>query len=691
MYVETTGQYPNLKYTYRGTEAEILASTPKVDQRVEAFTTDKTPARKYDWLGTAWSFDAGSDVEPGSPSSPFASVAELSAALPTGPSDGVGGTAWYLDPASPIGRLQAMWKGAAWSGGYVPGGASYAPSIPTTPYSGFVTIAQYPGSMLSWDAAQGKNTGTLGSSFADFGAVQAVPVTYLALGVTAQYHEVGKVWETEYTAAGWVRSAAYSPLTNWSNTSKHPELLAMGCVAAWDFDSSSPTEFVSKIGKPHRLVSAGTDATTIDTSDGPVSGKSLVLNGTSSFLRLLAEDAGSLSLSGLSGKCTVLALVKKTALNAIGFVAGIWQENNNDSRRQYGLFVDLPMYGGDNKVCGHVSKTGGASPNIPYSRDCSANKEWIYPGEWQLVAMTYDGATAKSYLHGRFEEVPSYTEPGAPNGEGLTYAKNPYNFALGLNNTRVGDFTVGAVRLTAGMSNFFGGKIGALAVFADALTQKQINAAATTLLAGSATPVVWYPFRWQNFPTDTNHSIGAFSTGKTYYDTTCLNGTTEELANPNGRGFRLTKISGNDSFIYRSATETTPPNVIWIDPQTFGIPFSKAKSISIVSNNGQKGTATRFCLKIGADWYALSPKFYSAAAHASGADWSGAETFALTLNANTTGVKLKINPGVELSESAQAVTISTLTGDIEALGLYVTGQIGGSETPVRFRDLKLFA
>lgn len=67
MYVETTGIYPNLKYTFRGTEAEILASTPKADQRVEAFTTDKTPALKYDWLGTKWSNDAGADVAPGSP------------------------------------------------------------------------------------------------------------------------------------------------------------------------------------------------------------------------------------------------------------------------------------------------------------------------------------------------------------------------------------------------------------------------------------------------------------------------------------------------------------------------------------------------------------------------------------------------------------------------------------------------
>lgn len=61
-----------------------------------------------------------------------------------------------------------------------------------------------------------------------------------------------------------------------------------------------------------------------------------------------------------------------------GFLGGIWQENNNDPRRQYGLFVDLPVYGGSEQVAGHVSFEGGATTGYPYSRDYSANTTRFY-------------------------------------------------------------------------------------------------------------------------------------------------------------------------------------------------------------------------------------------------------------------------------------------------------------------------
>lgn len=45
-----------------------------------------------------------------------------------------GDKAWYLDPASPIGRYEAMWEGEAWGSGYLPN-LSTAPGSPSSPFA----------------------------------------------------------------------------------------------------------------------------------------------------------------------------------------------------------------------------------------------------------------------------------------------------------------------------------------------------------------------------------------------------------------------------------------------------------------------------------------------------------------------------------------------------------------------------
>ena len=87
--------------------------------------------------------------DPGSTGTPYPSRAALDgiAFLPA-----KGDTAWYKDPASPIGVLQATWEGAKWSGGYIPGGASYAPGSPSNPFPDAAArnawAAQNPGGLV---------------------------------------------------------------------------------------------------------------------------------------------------------------------------------------------------------------------------------------------------------------------------------------------------------------------------------------------------------------------------------------------------------------------------------------------------------------------------------------------------------------------------------------------------------------
>jgi len=193
-----------------------------------------------------------------------------------------------------------------------------------------------------------------------------------------------------------------------------------------------------------------------------------------SHLSLAAANVGRLNIGLTSNLVTVAAWVYATDTNA-GFVGGCWQEDDADPRRAYGLFYDLATYGGNDSVCMHVSKLGGASPNLPYSRDYSCSLELITRGQWHFYVGTYDGAQAISYLDGKGSSYKNYTEPAAPTGEGKTYDKNPYLFSLGLNNKPC-DFTVGGVTMSAGIGNYMTGRVSKLRVWGTALTPQQVQA-----------------------------------------------------------------------------------------------------------------------------------------------------------------------------------------------------------------------
>ena len=206
---------------------------------------------------------------------------------------------------------------------------------------------------------------------------------------------------------------------------------------------------------------------------GPLSGYAAVFDGQQHYLTLPAALRGRLNCAGPGAQVTVVAWLRRERFQH-AFIAGIWQEDDHDPRRQYGLFVHLPLYGGRDNVCGHVSRFGGASPGLPYSRDYAANLTPVPLGQWVMASFTYDGCEVRAYLNEQFEPRPSYTEPGPPQGQGLSYAKNPYAWPHGLGDHQ-GDFTVGAVRLTRGMANHFAGHLGGLAVFDRALVASEIS------------------------------------------------------------------------------------------------------------------------------------------------------------------------------------------------------------------------
>lgn len=245
-----------------------------------------------------------------------------------------------------------------------------------------------------------------------------------------------------------------------------------GLVAYWDFAGNNGLS--SKGSKEeHTLVPVG-NVLLVDDADA-LSGKAIVLDGES-FLKIPYEQTGSLNVK--SGKVSVLAWVKKQENSKIGFVAGMWNEYENGGKRQYGLFVSLPMYNGHNQVCGHISRKGGATYPFPYSIDYSASAQKVPFEQWTLVAFTYDGRHIRSYVDGKFgyrnPELINHTKGFKEYPNGLVQSKNPYYFPDGIGDNG-SDFTVGAVRLKRGMGNWFKGKIGAIAVYNRALLEKEIS------------------------------------------------------------------------------------------------------------------------------------------------------------------------------------------------------------------------
>ncbi|MDO5571388.1 MAG: LamG-like jellyroll fold domain-containing protein [Bacteroidales bacterium] len=244
-----------------------------------------------------------------------------------------------------------------------------------------------------------------------------------------------------------------------------------GLIAYWTFDGKD--KYHSK-GKENLELINGTQNHVQIIKDGPISGHSILLDGTN-YLYITHKETGLLDIH--TNCVTVMAWVKWSG-EQIGFVGGMWNEYQDGGKRQYGLFVSLPAYNGENQVCGHISKTGRPTPPFPYSIDYSASKQKVEPNKWCFIAFTYDGEYIKSYYNGVFEkrepELISNTSgfPGCENG--LTHSKNPHYFPDGMGNNG-SDFTVGAVLLKSGMGNFFKGQIGGLAVFDRALTDNEIT------------------------------------------------------------------------------------------------------------------------------------------------------------------------------------------------------------------------
>lgn len=236
-------------------------------------------------------------------------------------------------------------------------------------------------------------------------------------------------------------------------------------IASWEFGEAQAPFASSVAGTAPLTQGTGSTARKVATPFGG----GVEFNGRTDYLRVTRDRIGALNVGATTGALTIAAWVYSTDTNN-AMIAGCWQEAPTGGERAYGLFNDLPTFGGDDRVCMHVSATGGATPGYTSSRDVAVDPRLLTRGSWQLHVGTYDGAHIRAYLDGTAQPFPSYTD-----STGATYAKNPYVYPDGVNPAPT-DFLVGAGLRNGAPLNLHKGVIAKLRVWNGALSPSQVQA-----------------------------------------------------------------------------------------------------------------------------------------------------------------------------------------------------------------------
>ncbi|WP_009960992.1 hypothetical protein [Verrucomicrobium spinosum] len=277
-----------------------------------------------------------------------------------------------------------------------------------------------------------------------------------------------------------------------------------GLVAFWTFgEPSGQPRLSTGTPNPHPLKEAGDPVTRSD--GGPYSGYSAVLNGKN-FLHIPYAETADLNISGPNAQVTLFAVVRIENLHVSRTIAGMWSEgkgkDDDSGTRQYALLMNMPAYGGPNKLVPHISAEGGVTrradgSKFPWCADYAVSAGDVPTEKWCTLAFTYDSKYLRAYINGRLDaneldpvkhkRTDPYFLKEGPDGGGR--GLNPYYHGRGIfrydrekhaKSKPMGgsDFIVGA-RYAVGSLFAEGkatiGKFGGLAVFNRALSDDEIQ------------------------------------------------------------------------------------------------------------------------------------------------------------------------------------------------------------------------
>lgn len=276
-----------------------------------------------------------------------------------------------------------------------------------------------------------------------------------------------------------------------------------GLVAFWAFGEEPGHARVSTgTRQTHPLTEIGGPIPRVE--GGPFSGFSAELDGRHYFSIPYAET-GDLNISGSDAQVSMFAAVRIVNLRQSRTIAGMWSEgkgaNDDSGTRQYALLMNMPTYGGPNKLVPHISSEGGVTRRadgsaFPWCADYAVTAHEVPTETWCTVGFTYDGKYIRAYLNGRLDELnldpvthkrtDRYFTREGPNGGDR--GMNPYYHGRGIFRydpvqhapTKPGggsDFTVGA-RYAVGkmLGEATIGRFGGLAVFNRALRDAEMKA-----------------------------------------------------------------------------------------------------------------------------------------------------------------------------------------------------------------------
>ena len=119
--------------------------------------------------------------------------------------------------------------------------------------------------------------------------------------------------------------------------------------------------------------------------DSHFGSKSLYLK-RGDWLRIPRGDCSALNIHGKNAQITVVAWLKRMQQPPTydcETIAGVWDESRK--KRQYCLFLDLPIWESGDQVGGHVSYHGGPTPNYKYCMDAAIGATPVKFDEWHCV------------------------------------------------------------------------------------------------------------------------------------------------------------------------------------------------------------------------------------------------------------------------------------------------------------------
>lgn len=228
----------------------------------------------------------------------------------------------------------------------------------------------------------------------------------------------------------------------------------------WDFQDTDGQPYASKGAYAYTLKSMNGEVERLN--EGIFGAQSIYLARGQWFCIPRAE-CPALNIHGQNAQVTVVAWVKRMSQPETydcETIAGVWDESRK--KRQYCLFLDLPIWDSGDQVGGHVSFDGAPTPDYPYCMDAAIGQTVVPFDVWQCVGFTYDGEYARAYLNGGLDK---------------RAGRNPFYYPQGLfdGGDDGADFTVGAVSRSGEAGNFFHGVIGGIAVYDRALNDDEMR------------------------------------------------------------------------------------------------------------------------------------------------------------------------------------------------------------------------